>query len=324
MVPTILIVQTLFLLGFQNQPSPNWSLLVVPPSGGLFLSVTKDPPKGGTTNRNVADLDALMAKVLEKREIDWDRLHNYVFREKEELQLRGLGSAPIESWRREYLWIVRDGYLVRSPVKANGVKLSAEEQVKAEQEWIESQKRKKRSSLEREAFFGFKFQPGRYLLAGKKKVDGHELLMIEYYPKLGDLDDDDNESSKSGGEQKQPHESTREEETEDYYERMFEKTLVVTMLVLPEENQIVQMGFDNIRLDFLPARWLVRVDELKANLTMHKPFENVWLPQAIRGSGAVSTANGSLTVQYAREFYDYQKTDVKVRFWYEKPRPDEK
>lgn len=293
MVATLLIVQALMVLGFQNQPAPN------------------------------SDLDALMAKVLEKREIDWDRLHDYVFREKEELQLRGLGSAPIENWSREYLWLVRDGYLVRSPVKANGVKLSAEEQVKAEGEWIESQQRKKRNSLEREAFFGFKFQPGRYLLAGKKKVDGRELLIIEYYPKLGDLDDDDEgEAGEDRGEQKQrSSKSTKEEETEDYYERMFEKTLVVTMLVLPEENQIVQMGFDNIRLDFLPARWLVRVDELKANLTMHKPFENVWLPQAINASGAVTTANGSLTVRYAREFYDYQKTDVKVRFWYEKPRP---
>ncbi|RPJ86751.1 MAG: hypothetical protein EHM18_04610 [Acidobacteria bacterium] len=273
-----------------------------------------------------SDLDALMAKVLEKREIDWDRLHNYVFREKEELELRGFGAAPMESWRREYLWIVRDGYLVRSPVKANGVTLSAEEQAKAEREWVERQKGKKRSSLEREAFFGFKFQPGRYLLAGKKNVNGREALIVEYYPKLGDLDDDDHDdqSEQKGDPKKQRRpKSAREQETEDYYERMFEKTLVVTMLVLPEENQILQMGFDNIRLDFLPARWLVRLDDLKADMTMHKPFENVWLPQAIHASGAVTTANGSLTVRYLREFFDYRKTDVKVRFWYEKPRPQE-
>jgi hypothetical protein len=65
------------------------------------------------------------------------------------------------------------------------------------------------------------------------------------------------------------------------------------------------------------------LDDLKADMTMHKPFENVWLPQAIHASGAVTTANGSLTVSYLREFFDYQKTDVKVRFWYEKPRPQE-
>ncbi|MFB3903134.1 MAG: hypothetical protein ACE15E_06750 [Acidobacteriota bacterium] len=296
------IVQTLFLFGClglpiaaQNQPAPN------------------------------SDLDALMAKVLEKREIDWDRLHNYVFREKEELELRGFASAPMESWRREYLWLVRDGYLVRSPVKANGVNLSAEEQAKAEREWIERQKGRKNTSLEREAFFGFKFQPGRYLLAGKKKAGGREVLVIEYYPRLGDLDDDedDGKSDSHDNQQERRGRSTKEEETEDYYERMFEKTLVVTMLVIPEENQILQMGFDNIRLDFLPARWLVRVDDLKAHLTMHKPFENVWLPQAIRASGELSTANGSLTVRYLREFYDYRKTDVKVRFWYERPRPQE-
>ena len=269
-----------------------------------------------------------MAKVLEKREIDWDRLHNYVFREKEELELRGFDSAPMESWRREYLWLVRDGYLVRSPVKANGVALSAEEQAKAEREWIESQKAKKHNALEREAFFGFKFQPGRYLLAGKKKVDGHDALIVEYYPKISELDDDDGgkSSSKDGGQkpEQKSKANKKDEENEDYYERMFEKTLVVTMVVLPEENQILQMGFDNIRLDFLPARWLVRLDNVKADLTMHKPFENVWLPQAIHASGAVTTANGSMTVRYLREFYDYKKTDVKVRFWYEKPRPQEK
>ncbi len=297
-------VRLLFLLGFlaqpvaaQNKPAPN------------------------------SDLDALMAKVLERREIDWDRLHNYVFREKEELELRGFDSAPMESWKREYLWLVRDGYLVRSPVKADGVAVSPQEQAKAEREWIEGQKGKRHNSLEREAFFGFKFQPGRYLLAGKKKVEGREALIVEYYPKLSDLDDDDDSKSGKDGEQKQeqkPKSNKKEEDNDNYYERMFEKTLVVTMLVLPEENQILQMGFDNIRLDFLPARWLVRVDDLKADLTMHKPFENVWLPRAIHASGAVSTANGSLTVRYLREFYDYKKTDVKVQFWYEKPRPQEK
>jgi len=57
---------------------------------------------------------------------------------------------------------------------------------------------------------------------------------------------------------------------------------------------------------------------------MHKPFENIWLPQAIHASGGITTANGSLTIRDLREFYDYKKTDVKVRFWYERPTPQEK
>ncbi|RPI22669.1 MAG: hypothetical protein EHM61_21715 [Acidobacteria bacterium] len=279
-----------------------------------------------------SDLDALMSKVLAKREIDWDRLHNYVFREKEVLELRGLGSAPIESWRREYVWLVRDGYLVRSPVKANGVSLSKEEQAKAEREWTEDRKNQKRNSLEREAFFGFKFQPGRYLLAGKKKHEGRDVLVVEYYPKLRDLDDDEEghkgerpKEKSDNADKKKSSKRDKDEDLGDYYERMFEKTLLVTMLVLPEENQLVQMTFDNVGLDFLPGRWLVRIDDLKADMTMHKPFENIWLPGAIHAFGSVTTANGSLTVRYAREFFDYQKTDVKVRFWYEKPAaPQEK
>jgi hypothetical protein len=269
-------------------------------------------PFGGASGQHTAtaaaetDLDVFMSKALAKREIDWNRLRDYVFREKEILEVRGGGSAPLESLRREYIWLVREGYLVRSPLRANGVAVSREEQEEAERKWIESRRKKRNDGLEREAFFGFKFEPGRYLLSGKRDFQGREVLVVEYYPQFRDKADPEGRKRKS-------------DDWDRRLESMFEKTFLVTMLILPHEHQIVQMTFDNVGLDFLPGRWLVRLDDIKAELTMHQPFEEIWLPLSIRGYGQASTANGSLAVHYSREFSDYQKTDVKVRFWYEKP-----
>ncbi len=56
--------------------------------------------------------------------------------------------------RREYTWFIRDGIFVRSPVSADGVKLSEADRRKAEEQWLRRQKnreeREKRNA-EREA-----------------------------------------------------------------------------------------------------------------------------------------------------------------------------
>ncbi len=272
------------------------------------------PDKGLPAN----ELDAFMAKVLERRDIDWERLHNYVFSERETLEIKTNRLPALENIRKEYVWRVKDGYIVRTPVKANGVSIAKDEQARAENEWIEQQKRRKGKALERESFFGFKFQPGRYLYAGKRTVGNRELMVIEYYPDFKDLDNDKGEASSAKAEDKK-REKQRESDSEEYYERMFEKAFVATMLVDPQEHQLVEMTFDNVGLDFLPARWLVRVSDIKASLAMDKPYGDVWLPKTIQAWGSVSTAIGDLTLRYAREFFDYKKTDVKVKFWYEKP-----
>lgn len=43
-------------------------------------------------------------------------------------------------------------------------------------------------------------------------------------------------------------------------------------------------------MDFLPAGWLVKVDDLRASMVMGQPFQDVWLPKTIsipRRRGAV-------------------------------------
>ena len=44
------------------------------------------------------------------------------------------------------------------------------------------------------------------------------------------------------------------------------------------EHQIVKYTFDNVWMDFLPVAWLVRVDDIRASMTMGQPFPDVWLP----------------------------------------------
>ena len=58
------------------------------------------------------------------------------------------------------------------------------------------------------------------------------------------------------------------------------KVALVTFWVEPKAHQIVKYTFDNVGFDFLPAQWLVHVDDLHATMNMGQPFPDVWLPQA--------------------------------------------
>ena len=71
-----------------------------------------------------SDLDAFMEKVLARRDDNWKKLQQYVLEEKEGFDLTGPGRFPLWGMRREYAWFIRDGIFVRSPVSADGVKLS--------------------------------------------------------------------------------------------------------------------------------------------------------------------------------------------------------
>jgi hypothetical protein len=251
------------------------------------------PPADNAVN----DLDAFMAKVLKKRAIDMDRLRDYICSEKEEFEIKGENIAALESFRREYIWFVRDGYLVRSPVRINGVKVSAEEQKAGEDEWVKNEKAGKPGyKLDRESFFGFRFKPGRYLYAGEQQFEGRKVLAIDYCPQI---------------------DKNHKPEIKSSIANALEKSILVSMLIIPEEHQIVQMTFDNVSLDFLPARWLMRLNDIKATLIMDKPLGDVWLPREVSAHGSLSTANMDLAVKYSRQFFSYHKTDVKVKLRFE-------
>jgi hypothetical protein len=87
-----------------------------------------------------SDLDAFMEKVLARRDDNWKKLQQYVLEEKEAFDLTGPGRFPLWGMRREYNWFIRDGIFVRSPVTADGVRLSEADRRKAEEQWLRRQK----------------------------------------------------------------------------------------------------------------------------------------------------------------------------------------
>jgi hypothetical protein len=282
------------------------------------------------------DLDALMAEVLKRRDDTWRRLGDYVLDERERVEIVGPDRAVLYSLRREFTWYSRDGILVRSPVKVDGVVIGEEDRRRYEERWLREQRehadrhrtRSARSPAGSEEaggrqperdpdeprfiseahFFRFRFSPGNYYLAGRDTVDGRETLRIEYYPTR--LAGDDQRRAR----RRARRSPDRDAELEDRIARQVAKVTLVTLWVDPEVPQIVKFTFDNVDFDFLPLRWLVRLDDARASMTMGQPFEGVWLPQTITMDGAATLATGTLRVRYLREFLDYRLAEVTTRW----------
>src|SRR5262245_27480368 len=85
------------------------------------------------------DLDAFMRQVLARRDENWKKLQQYVLDEHEAIDLRGPTRLPMWGDRRDYTWYIRDGFFIRSPVKANAVTVGEEERRKYEADYLQRQ-----------------------------------------------------------------------------------------------------------------------------------------------------------------------------------------
>ena len=143
-----------------------------------------------------------------------------------------------------------------------------------------------------EAFFlDSPFEPGNYYFAGRDEVEGKDVVKIEYYPKqmfggTGETESADREAKIEAG---------------------FDKTSLVTLWIDPLEHQIVKFTFDNVGFEFLPMRWLMRLDDLAASMVMGQFFDGIWLPAAIEFEGRVTLATGTYTARYTRTFTNYRE-----------------
>jgi hypothetical protein len=278
------------------------------------------------------DLDRFMVGALQRRDIDRQTLSDYVLDESETFEVLGPGRVPFARMRREYTWYVRDGIHVRSPVKFDGVPIPESSRREYEEKWVRSELSRRKHRTERDArraeagkgpalsapsineprfisgayFLDFKFEPGNYYLAGKETLDGREVLKIDYLPSR--MFDDDRKESKERKPNSEAASATLKKEAE--IERKMDKTSQVTLWVDPASKQIVKYTFDNVWMDFLPAGWLVKVDDLRASMAMGQPFPGVWLPMTINIHAGVTVALGSMEVQYRRQFSNYRKADV--------------
>jgi len=160
-----------------------------------------------------SDLDAFMQKVLARRDENWKKLQQYILDEAERIEIRGPSNLPIWGDKREYTWYIREGYFVRSPLKANGVEIAEADRRKAEETYLRRVKaRDKRGERGRDSgeqpppehtvpeapkdvealltqtrqpdfinsayFLRFKFEEGKYALVGRETFDGREVLRI--------------------------------------------------------------------------------------------------------------------------------------------------
>ena len=175
-------------------------------------------------------------------------------------------------------------------------------------------------------FMDFKFEAGNYYLAGREQLEGHDVLRVEYYPTkmFGDSDDhqgdrpskDEKAASEKPAEKpdpKQARRQRREKDIENDIERRMNKTALVTLWIDPTEHQIVKYTFDNVWLDFLPAGWLVKVDDIRASMTMGQPFPGVWLPRELNIHSGITLANGSFEGGYERRFGEYRLAEVATK-----------
>ena len=297
------------------------------------------------------ELDAFMEKVLKRREVNRQTLEQYVLDESEQFEVLGPARMPVYRQKREFTWYVRDGLHVRSPVRFDGVTVGDSARKEYEDTWVRRERRRlERKDARRqkgdkpdapepdpavtaddpaspagatpvptprfvsEAYFmEFKFEPGNYYLAGREQLDGQPVLRIEYYPKqmFNDNDDDRDASRERRERERKRQQSDRERELEQRIERQMNKTALVTLWVDPVEHQIVKYTFDNVWMDFLPAGWFVKVDDIHASMTMGQPFPGIWLPREMNIHAGVTMAMGSLEAAYARRFSDYKQADVK-------------
>ncbi len=305
-------------------------------AGGLAAQEPAAPSKPAT-----GSLDAFMEQVLARREVNRKTLNDYILDETETFEILGPGRYRLHRSNREFTWYVRDGIHVRSPVKFDGVTVGAKAREDYEADWIrrerERAERKAKNKKEKgqvsigsagvrvdsgaaaipteprfvsEAYFmDFKFEPGNYYLAGREQLEGHDVLRIEYYP-THLFDDEDKKTPKEIKER--DRDQRRDDKMEQDIERKMNKTALVTLWVDPTEHQIVKYTFDNVWLDFLPGAWLVRVDDIRASMTMGQPFPGVWLPREMNIHAGVTLANGSFEASYGRTFDQYREAQIKT------------
>ena len=151
-------------------------------------------------------------------------------------------------------------------------------------------------------FLRFKFEEGKYALAGRETIDGRDVLRIEYYPAR----------LFTGSDRRRKERPTTDKDRarDAEVQRLMNKVALVTLWVEPKAGQIVKYTFDNVGFDFLPAQWLVHLSDVKATMTVGQPFPDVWLPASLQIDLAMTVAFGQLDLRYALDYHDYRVPSV--------------
>jgi hypothetical protein len=240
------------------------------------------------------EIKDLLSRMWQSSELDLDNFRDYVFCEREVREYTLLygsweGSrSPHENYRREYVWIIRDGHFVRSLTRLNGVEVSAQQQKDSEEQWIKEEQKRAKAKSALEYFF----------LSDRTIGSPFALKQMKE------------------GNYKYKAEATLKERKVIMLRADYSRPLAVgyTLFIAPDENRLVQ--FD-VNLG----------SNGKYSMVMGQPVEKTWLPVTCAGSfewnyPALSTPDGfkpacHFISRETRVFYSFKKSDVKAKFWFE-------
>jgi hypothetical protein len=281
-----------------------------------------------------SDLDAFMRQVMERRDDNWTKLQQYILDEREELDIRGPGGVPVWGQRADYTWFIQEGFFVRSPVRVNGVTIGEDDRRKAEAEYLRRAQAREKRAMETEPesvrdvesfvkqtrqpefissayFLRFKFDSGRYALVGHEQLEGREVLRVEYYPlKLFTAEDSRERQKRREAEQRNRQETEQDKRVSETVNRLLNRGSRVTLWIEPTEHQILKYTFDNVDVDFFPARWMASVTGLHATMAMGQPFPGVWMPRDTDIQIGLMLAVGEVDVRYTLAYHDYRQAEV--------------
>ena len=232
----------------------------------------------------VDDLDEFveLAELGDRFEIDARNLGPYLLRAARQLEARGHDdpAATLDEYRSR---------LVERTAEARTTP-DADEDVLLDTARLQPR------FISESYFMEFTFEPGNYYFVGRETLAGREVVKIEHYPT--DLFEP---AADSGDAQ------------DARIDRGFNKTSLITLWIDPAAHQIVKYTFENIGLNFLPGRWLLRVDDIGASMEMGQPIGDVWLPRRVTVFGRITTALGELDLAFTRDYSDYREAETDGR-----------